>query len=620
MRPFVRLRVESLEPRDLPATFGIPWPDAERLTLSFAPDGTAVGGGSSSLSALGPDARRDALRAFQAWAVAANVNVGLTADDGSAFGVGGATQGDPRFGDVRVGGVPLPSDVLAVTAPYAPLDPYSGDVVINTAAFPGGPDLYTALLQEAGHALGVGNSPDPASAMFEFYRGPRAGLSAADVAAVQALYGPRAADRFEGRTENDTPGTATPYTGPLQADLTTAGDADVYRVTTGLLTRGVTVNLTAAGLSLLTAKVEVLDAGGTPVAALVATDPASNDITVSLGSVRRLATYYVRVSAAAPDPFAVGAYGLSVTQHSLVSDLTGLVSDVLEETGLNDTLATATTLLSSTATVAPRTEYVARGGFGSGQDVDVYRVTVPPATDAEPVNLLATVWGHAGAALDPWVEATDALGRRLPAEVLTANGNATTVQLRGVTPGHSYFLKLSSDSGHRGGYTLAADLRTGTVVMPTGATRTLTPTAGAAGGLTVRQSGQVHFVLTADAADAGQGVELRVTAADGTVVATLAAAADRTRSVAVFLPAGDYALAFVARGSAGPVSFRLGVVVRTDPIGATPIDSTGSPEPTSPPPPPAESPPPPPPPDPEPAEYQPQPYSQPGWDEPAVWY
>ncbi len=99
------LGVEELEPREVPATFGTPWPDGEHLTLSFAPDGTAIGSApSDSFAALGPDARLAVLRAFQAWAVHANVNVGLVSDSGAAFGTGGAVQGDPRFGDVRVGG------------------------------------------------------------------------------------------------------------------------------------------------------------------------------------------------------------------------------------------------------------------------------------------------------------------------------------------------------------------------------------------------------------------------------------------------------------------------------------------------------------------------------------
>ena len=119
------LGAEELERRDTPATVGNPWPDGEHLTLSLAPDGTAVGGRSSSLSALlaqlGPQAKLDVLRAFQSWAVPANINLGLVTDNGAPFGTGGAVQSDPRFGDIRVGGIPLAADVLAVTAPYLDL-------------------------------------------------------------------------------------------------------------------------------------------------------------------------------------------------------------------------------------------------------------------------------------------------------------------------------------------------------------------------------------------------------------------------------------------------------------------------------------------------------------------
>src|SRR5207248_7196921 len=194
------------------AVFGVPWPDGEHLTLSLAPDGTPVGGTPGNLSSflqqLSPQARLDVLRAFQNWAAVADVNVGLVGDTGAAFGTAGATQGDPRFGDIRVGGRSLAPDVLAVTAPYAMYDNYSGDVVVNTAArftaggANGGYDLFTALLQESGHSLGVGDSPDPASVMYEYYLGARTVLSAGDVASIRALYGVRVTDQYEGSRGN----------------------------------------------------------------------------------------------------------------------------------------------------------------------------------------------------------------------------------------------------------------------------------------------------------------------------------------------------------------------------------------------------------------------------------
>ncbi|HEX3152129.1 MAG TPA: matrixin family metalloprotease, partial [Gemmataceae bacterium] len=201
----IPLRCQELESRDVPATFGTPWPDGQQLSLSFAPDNTSIAGYSSDLSDLGSAAIMQMLTAFQTWAMQANLNVGLVADDGSRFGIGGPVQGDPRFGDIRIGGLPLLADVLAITAPYNLYDNYSGDVVVNTAAYgSSGPDLYTVILQEAGHALSVGNSSDPSSVMYEFYQGPRSGLAAGDVASIRGLYGARPADAFEGTTGNST--------------------------------------------------------------------------------------------------------------------------------------------------------------------------------------------------------------------------------------------------------------------------------------------------------------------------------------------------------------------------------------------------------------------------------
>src|SRR5215208_5444345 len=116
------LRLQALEDRAVPATFGESWLDGRHLTLSFAPDGTAISGVGSLLGGtpLGSDAARlEILRAFQTWAVNSNLNIGLFGDNGAAFGAAGAIQGDPRFGDIRVGARVLGSDVVAITSPFS---------------------------------------------------------------------------------------------------------------------------------------------------------------------------------------------------------------------------------------------------------------------------------------------------------------------------------------------------------------------------------------------------------------------------------------------------------------------------------------------------------------------
>jgi hypothetical protein len=580
MRHPTRLRAEPLEGRDTPATFGIPWPDGQHLTLSLAPDGTPIGGSPSVLTSLlqnlGPSANLDVLRAFQTWVAQANLNIGLVSDNGAAFGTGGAVQGDPRFGDVRVGGRSLAPDVLALTAPYAFADNYSGDVVVNTAAGfgPAGYDLYTALLQESGHALGIGNSPDVDSVMYASYQGARAGLSDGDVASVQSLYGARTPDQFEGTTGNDTLATATDYSQPLEADLTTAQDVDVYKVTTDPLATGLTVSLHAAGLSLVTANVELLDAAGNVVASAAATDPTQNDVTLS-ADAGGPGTYYVRVSAARGDVFGVGAYDLSVTQRSPVATVTGLVGPMVDDTGVNDTPATATPLAPADL-VGPQDEYHADGSFGSPSDADVYQVVMPAPGSGQPENLVATVWGHDGAVLNPWVEVDDAAGRTLPADVITADGNTTTVQARALQPGGVYFVKLTSDTGSVGEYSLSCDARPDTLTTPRGATGTLDAAhPSAARTVALSQTDQVHFVLAA-VGSSGQAV-LTVTAADGAPVAQLTVPVGRGQSADVLLPAGSYRVTVSALGGS-PVSFALGLNAVTDPVVALGSDPTGTPD------------------------------------------
>src|SRR4051812_32200618 len=106
-----RLRVERLEDRRTPANFGIAWPDPRHLTVSFAPDQTPITGAKSSLfatlNAQQPTAtwQRDVLRAVQTWASVANIDVGLVADRGSAFGSTEVGGGALSFGSIRVGGL-----------------------------------------------------------------------------------------------------------------------------------------------------------------------------------------------------------------------------------------------------------------------------------------------------------------------------------------------------------------------------------------------------------------------------------------------------------------------------------------------------------------------------------
>ena len=109
------------------------------------------------------------LQAFQTWAVNANINIGLVSDGGQPLGVAGDPQHDPRFGDIRIGAQPMDPGTLSISVPNDPLisSTLSGDVLINSQVNfnNGSNNLFTALLHEAGHVLGIGDSSDPNSPM-----------------------------------------------------------------------------------------------------------------------------------------------------------------------------------------------------------------------------------------------------------------------------------------------------------------------------------------------------------------------------------------------------------------------------------------------------------------------
>ncbi len=66
---------------------------------------------------------------------AANVNLALVSDGGEPVGTSGDQQDDPRFGDIRIGTIPLGSGVLAETflPPPANGGTDAGDIIFNSS-------------------------------------------------------------------------------------------------------------------------------------------------------------------------------------------------------------------------------------------------------------------------------------------------------------------------------------------------------------------------------------------------------------------------------------------------------------------------------------------------------
>ena len=625
-----RLAIEALEDRAVPATFGVPWSDPSNLTLSFVPDGTPIAGHTSalfqSLGAFEPTAawESDILRAFQTWAVNANINIGLVPDGGQALGSAGASQHDPRFGDIRIGAQPMAPDALSISVPNDPAvsSTLSGDVLINTSDNFGQLDLESVLLHEAGHVFGIGDGTDPNSPMFSEYEG-NTQLTSADIAALQALYGTRAPDPHEGSNGNDTIGTATTipfpggYTGttPLVAygDISTNKDADVFAIRPPSGYHGaITVRLQSAGISLLAPHLSVLDAKGHVLADAQSQSDMGDVVTLHLNQSDPNATYYLKVQGATSDVFGIGSYGVAVSFDASSTVSTSAINSVLQGpyqtlgpndinslflgTGnplLNNTHGadsqpeTATTILPSPG-YAKNSHYELVGSLSGPTDGHYYRIQT---ADAPPGNqpLVLTVTSRALAVngTAPRIVLVDRNGNVVPSQIL-ANGNGTfTVQAVGVKPGGWYFLRVGPDTAagmpSAGNFALTAQFGTAAAQLSTFASSpNIASGSTQSSTLYVGESQLMDFVLSANSVDGtlapGSAVQMTILDNAGNVLYSLTAAAgDVVSGAALFLTPGAYTVRFTSLGSGPALAFKLLGEGISDPIGPVLTDPTLTP-------------------------------------------
>jgi hypothetical protein len=584
------LSVETLEGREVPAQFGIPWPNGTALTVSFAPDGANVDGDPNQLhalmsrSGLSPAVwQREILRAFQAWTAQADLNVGLVGDNGQALGATGLPQAHSGFGDIRIFAVPLASNVLAVTTPPGDLaGTRTGDIILNSnynfgVGAGAQRDLFTVFLQEAGHALGIGNSPAAGSAMYEFYQGPRAGLNAEDVGRIRALYGPRPGDAWEPAGGNNSRLRATPLAGAdtrvTLGDLASAADADWYSFTAS--GRSATVRLTAGGQSLLAGRVFIFNAAGTRIGHAAATGPGQ-DLTVALPRLKPGARYFIRVDEAARTPFAAGQYQLKVEFTPGAPATVTLAGQPPADDPSNNNSFLAATRLADPA--GGPVEYRAFAHLRPG-DMDVYRVRAPfPGLNQANV-LTATV--RAFGDLAPRVTVTNFLGLPVSSRLVADGNGLYTVVVSSATANADYHLAVESRAGVPGDYELRATFRS-VVTSPhqvaSGLLTLLNPKT--TGSLQVTGSAQIYFRLSSALTPViGPSVVVRVYDASNNLRFQLLAKAGETVDGVALLGPGRYRVQITGNGSFLPLvlsGFSLSLALLTDPIGVPPSDPNQS--------------------------------------------
>ena len=185
-------------------------PDPNRITYSFMPDGTSIGGVPSNLQQTlnahfaTSDWQAQFAKAAAAWEKMANINFSRDhRQRNCALGVSGNLQSDPRFGDIRIGGYAMSGSILA----YAFLPPpanggtAAGDIFFNTSMswqINGTTyDLMTVAMHEFGHALGMNHSTISTAVMWPSYTGAKQVLTTDDTSGIRTIYNARQNDFFD---------------------------------------------------------------------------------------------------------------------------------------------------------------------------------------------------------------------------------------------------------------------------------------------------------------------------------------------------------------------------------------------------------------------------------------
>jgi hypothetical protein len=336
--PRMRPCLESLESRMVLSTAtGNAWPNPQLITISFMPDGSNLGGPASNLFSVFNSKTRLAgawqnqiLKAAQVWAQQTNINFTVVPDNGMQVGAGHFQQGDPGFGDIRIGGYNFGYSTLAWSNQPPPVNNFSiaGDIAFNSGqgynigtTF----DLFTVAAHEFGHVLGLGHSTSSAQAlMYVNYNTVKPGPNADDIANIVSVYGTRSPDGFDATAPNGSFGTSTnlnPLIDPYaltalvtNLDITTTSDLDYYTFSAPAGTNGtLTVNVQSSGLSLLAPKVTVYAFNQTTVLGTAnGLNQYGTTLSVTTSGISVGQIFYVKVQGADTTAFGTGAYAMTL--------------------------------------------------------------------------------------------------------------------------------------------------------------------------------------------------------------------------------------------------------------------------------------------------------------------
>jgi len=438
-------------------------------------------------------------------------------------------------------------------------------------------------------------------------------LPAEDIAAIRALYGTRTQDAYDLAGGNNTRGTASSLPQMLNGqflatgDLTTLSDVDYYKFTAPVTSAvsGITIRLKAAGLSLLTPKITILDSAGNVVQNGVdySYDPLNNDLQVVMpadllgqllsgGLLGGLLgkTFYVKVEGAQENAFGIGGYKLAVdmlTVPGLLSPITTLTEPIADG-GLNDLLATALNLQTNNSNDA-RFDATYRGVIESPSDVDYYKIRTNTIPSGTPTTFDVMVWGLGSNQVDPRIRIYDSNGNPVSYQLLSNSRGLFSIQVLNAVAGRDYYIQVAArnpgGANNTGSYFMAADFNRSTpLAYNKEGGGTVNPGATNSATLNVSKGGMFQFALGVYSGQNGARVTMTIRDANGNVVLTLTATAgEPTVTATQYLRAGTYTVSYTgASSNSQPISYGLFMLQLSDGVGPY-ATSTGSPSPPPPP-------------------------------------
>jgi hypothetical protein len=605
---------------------GVVWGDSPYLTVSFAPDGTNVAGQASqlfsSLNRITSEAnwQQSIVSALQTWVIHVNGDIAKVTDNGDPFGAEGLSQGDARFGDIRVAAIPMRRNVygLAISRGFVS-GTWAGDILLNSNRIAQNrpldidtlDEVYRVALHEAGHVFGLEDNGNPNSPM-NSHGIPDVVIPAPeDLLALQNRFGVRAPDLNDLDQNNDTIDEATQldssddFTGTyphfIFGDLG-LGDRDVFELNPlDNATGPVTFKVRTDGLSSLRPQLSIQNRFGVPLAEAQSTSSSGDTISVTIPSINPEEKYYAVVSGVAGDIHAIGGYSLVVTydqslqttpdairrfsgpefrfldqddiEEFFLDDDDGEIDDVNDDLGMDDN-PTVATVLAPTPGYAENTRYSMEASLASATDIDFYRVRAPIFVGSQPRVMTVLVRGALGSVLSPSIQVLDSNAVPLDVVPLVRHGNETVLQVMEMVSDANYFIRIQDPTATGNGtsnYKLTVLFGTAPQDTTIVSSRVLT------------SSFQEHTVSFPRAVLVSPSIwgsdqnnllgswTVSIFNSQNQLVSSFSGSATEFRSApSMYLGAGDYRFRITSTGavpsSQNPLAYQLRLAVVTDPL------------------------------------------------------